>query len=79
MLWASKKLGRPVKWLATRTESLLTDRHGREMVMYGEMALDENGKILGLRAKAPVSGRRLFRRAGPDAGGVRAALHAGGL
>jgi carbon-monoxide dehydrogenase large subunit len=51
-LWASKKLGRPVKWLATRTESILTDRHGREMVMYGEMALDENGKILGLRAKA---------------------------
>ena len=52
VLWASKRLGRPVKWVATRTESLLTDRHGREMVMYGEMALDENGKILGLRAKA---------------------------
>lgn len=52
VLWASKRLGRPVKWVATRTESLLTDRHGREMVMYGEMALDESGKILGLRAKA---------------------------
>ena len=52
VLWASKRIGRPVKWVATRTESLLTDRHGREMVMYGEMALDENGKILGLRAKA---------------------------
>ena len=52
VLWASKRLGRPVKWVATRTESILTDRHGREMVMYGEMALDEAGKILGLRAKA---------------------------
>ncbi|ARQ02274.1 xanthine dehydrogenase family protein molybdopterin-binding subunit [Pseudorhodoplanes sinuspersici] len=52
VLWASKRLGRPVKWVATRTESILTDRHGREMVMYGEMALDESGKILGLRAKA---------------------------
>jgi carbon-monoxide dehydrogenase large subunit len=52
VLWASKRIGRPVKWVATRTESILTDRHGREMVMYGEMALDETGKILGLRAKA---------------------------
>jgi carbon-monoxide dehydrogenase large subunit len=52
VLWASKRIGRPVKWVATRTESILTDRHGREMVMHGEMALDENGKILGLRAKA---------------------------
>ena len=52
VLWASKRIGRPVKWVATRTESLLTDRHGREMVMYGELALDEQGKILALRAKA---------------------------
>ena len=52
VLWASKRIGRPVKWVATRTESILTDRHGREMVMYGEMALDEAGKILGLRAKS---------------------------
>ncbi|HWL06266.1 MAG TPA: xanthine dehydrogenase family protein molybdopterin-binding subunit [Xanthobacteraceae bacterium] len=51
VLWASKKLGRPVKWLATRSESILTDHHGREMVHYGELALDENGKILGLRAE----------------------------
>jgi carbon-monoxide dehydrogenase large subunit len=49
-LWASKKLGRPVKWVATRTESILTDHHGRDMVYYGELALDEKGKILGLRA-----------------------------
>jgi carbon-monoxide dehydrogenase large subunit len=39
-LWASKKLGRPVKWVATRTESILTDHHGRDMVYYGELALD---------------------------------------
>jgi carbon-monoxide dehydrogenase large subunit len=50
VLWASRKLGRPVKWVATRTDSILNDRHGREMIMSGEMALDENGKILGLRA-----------------------------
>ena len=52
VVWASRKLRRPVKWLATRSESMLTDHHGREMVYYGELALDEHGKILGLRSKS---------------------------
>jgi carbon-monoxide dehydrogenase large subunit len=52
VMWASRKLRRPVKWTATRSESMLTDHHGREMVYYGELALDENGKILGLRSKS---------------------------
>jgi carbon-monoxide dehydrogenase large subunit len=50
VLWASRKLRRPVKWLATRNDSILNDRHGREMNHMGEMALDENGKILAIRA-----------------------------
>jgi carbon-monoxide dehydrogenase large subunit len=52
VLWASRKLGRPVKWVATRTESILTDNHGRDQLISAEMALDENGKILALRAQA---------------------------
>jgi carbon-monoxide dehydrogenase large subunit len=52
VLWASRKLGRPVKWVATRTESLLGDNHGREQLIGAEMALDENGKILAVRAQA---------------------------
>ena len=52
VLWASRKLGRPVKWVATRTESMLTDNHGRDQLITAEMALDENGKILGIRAQA---------------------------
>jgi carbon-monoxide dehydrogenase large subunit len=52
VLWAAKKLGRPVRWVATRAESLLTDSHGRELVTFGELALDANGKILGLRAQS---------------------------
>jgi aerobic carbon-monoxide dehydrogenase large subunit len=52
VLWASRKLGRPVKWVATRTESLLGDNHGREQLVHAEMALDEAGKILGIRAQA---------------------------
>jgi aerobic carbon-monoxide dehydrogenase large subunit len=52
VMWASRKLGRPVRWVASRSESMQTDHHGREMVYYGELALDEHGKIVGLRSKS---------------------------
>jgi carbon-monoxide dehydrogenase large subunit len=51
VLWAARRLRRPVKWLATRSESMLTDHAGRDHVCWGEMALDEHGKILGIRAR----------------------------
>ena len=47
--WAAKKLDRPVKWTAERTESFLTDAHGRDHVSHAELALDANGKMTGLR------------------------------
>lgn len=52
VLWASRRCGRPVKWTATRAESLLGDCHGRDQVVRGEMAFDGNGKILAIRAEA---------------------------
>ena len=52
VLWASRRCGRPVKWISTRSEGLLGDAHGRDQVVYGEMALDEHGKILAIRAQA---------------------------
>ena len=52
VLWASKKLRRPVKWVATRTEAMLTDNHGRDQLISAEMALDDSGKILAIRAQA---------------------------
>jgi carbon-monoxide dehydrogenase large subunit len=52
VLWASRRLGRPVKWVATRTESLLGDNHGRDQLVNAEMALDESGKILAIRMQA---------------------------
>ena len=51
VLLASRRLGRPVKWIATRSESLLTDNHGRDQVVRGEMALDASGHILAIRAQ----------------------------
>jgi aerobic carbon-monoxide dehydrogenase large subunit len=47
--WGARKVGRPIKWVAERTESFLSDAHGRDHVSHAEMAFDENGKMLALR------------------------------
>ncbi len=47
--WCSKQIGRPVKWTAERSESFLTDAHGRDHVTHAEMGFDQDGKIVGLR------------------------------
>ena len=47
--WASKALGRPVKWTAERRESFMNDAHGRDHNTEAEMAFDKDGKVLGLR------------------------------
>jgi aerobic carbon-monoxide dehydrogenase large subunit len=47
--WAAAKVKRPVKWTADRTESFMSDAHGRDHVTKAELALDAGGKILGLR------------------------------
>ncbi len=49
VLAASKKLGRPVRWTATRSESFLTDAHGRDHVTTIELATDEEGNFLAFR------------------------------
>jgi carbon-monoxide dehydrogenase large subunit len=46
---AAKKLARPVKWIATRSEVFLSDNHGRGLTMTAELALDREGKFLALR------------------------------
>ena len=47
--WAAKKIDRAVKWTADRTESFISDAHGRDHVTHAELALDAAGKITGLR------------------------------
>ena len=49
LLFAAKKLARPVKWVGTRSEVFLGDEQARDIVHTGEMALDANGRILGMR------------------------------
>ena len=52
VLWAARRLDRPVKWIAERSESLASDTHARDQRATAEMALDADGRILGLRVDA---------------------------
>jgi carbon-monoxide dehydrogenase large subunit len=49
LVWASKRVGRPIKWTAERSESFLADAHGRDHVSTAELALDRDGRFLALR------------------------------
>ena len=48
-LWASRLIGRPVKWMGDRSESFLSDYAGRDNITTAELALDKQGKFLGFR------------------------------
>jgi aerobic carbon-monoxide dehydrogenase large subunit len=50
VLWAAKKIGRPVKYLATRSEAFLSDYQGRDLVTEVELALDADHRFIGMRA-----------------------------
>ena len=51
VLLGAKVTGRPVKWVATRSESFLCDAQARDNVTHAELALDKDGTFLGFRAK----------------------------
>jgi carbon-monoxide dehydrogenase large subunit len=50
VLWAARRLGRPVKFTATRAETLVSDYQGRDLLTRVELALDRDGRFLALRA-----------------------------
>jgi len=51
VLWAARKLGCPVKWVCDRSEAVMADEHGRDNVTDAELALDAEGKFVGLRVQ----------------------------
>ncbi|HEY6820546.1 MAG TPA: xanthine dehydrogenase family protein molybdopterin-binding subunit [Burkholderiales bacterium] len=53
--WAAKQLNRPVKWTAERSESFVSDAHGRDHVTVAELALDKNGKFLAMRVRTTAN------------------------
>jgi carbon-monoxide dehydrogenase large subunit len=66
VLYAARKLGRPVRWISERRESFLADDHGRDITIDAELALTGDGRILALKVDFTVnvgcylSGRSLF-------------------
>ncbi len=59
--WAARRLGRPVKWRADRTETFVSDPHGRDHVTHAEAAFDERAKMIGVRIRTDAAmGAYLF-------------------
>ena len=50
VVWCSQQIGRPIKWTAERSESFLTDAHGRDHDSVLKMGFDADGKIVGLQS-----------------------------
>ncbi|HRA77721.1 MAG TPA: xanthine dehydrogenase family protein molybdopterin-binding subunit [Burkholderiaceae bacterium] len=55
LVWASKRVGRPIKWTAERSESFMTDAHGRDHVTRAEMAMDAQGGFLAMRVSTTAN------------------------
>ncbi len=55
VLWAARKIGRPVKWTAERGEAMVSDNHGRDRIDFGEAAFDDDGRILALKLDIAVN------------------------
>jgi carbon-monoxide dehydrogenase large subunit len=53
--WAAKKLNRPVKWTAERSEAYVSDAHGRDHYTVAELALDKDGRFLAMRVKTTAN------------------------
>jgi len=53
--WAARRVGRPVKWIATRTEVFLSDHQARDHLSYAELALDADGRMLALRVESDAN------------------------
>jgi carbon-monoxide dehydrogenase large subunit len=72
VLWAAKRLGRPVKWTSDRREGFLTDEHGRDNLSTVELALAGDGTFLALRVAINLNvGAYLTQRsAGPGTNNI---------
>ncbi len=55
VIWATAKVKKPIKWVAERSESFLTDAHGRDHITHAELAMDELGRFTGLSVKTTAN------------------------
>lgn len=55
VLWAAMRLRQPVRWTASRSESFISDEHGRDVMVSSELGLDEAGRFTALRVRYEVN------------------------
>jgi len=65
VLWAAKRVGRPVKWRSDRTETFLADPHGRDHVTRAEMAFDAHARVLGVKIRTTAAMGAYLQDFGP--------------
>ena len=73
---AAKTLGKPVKWTSTRSETFLSDYHGRAAKLTGELALDKDGRFLAIRIQWIVNAGAYLSTPGPLINTLPPGLHA---
>jgi carbon-monoxide dehydrogenase large subunit len=66
LMLASRALGRPVKWISTRSEAFQSDTHGRGNVITGQLALDGKGHFLAMRIEWDADMGAYLSPAGPS-------------
>ncbi len=76
LMLAAKSLGKPVKWVGSRFESMVSDHHGRAARLCGELALDREGNFLGLRVRWDVNAGAYLSQPGPLINTANPASHA---
>ena len=76
LMHAAKTLRRPVKWVGSRFETIVSDHHGRAAQLTGELALDREGRFLGLRFSWICNMCAYLSQAGPIINTVNPSTHA---
>ncbi len=75
LLLASRRLGRPVKWVSSRSETFLSDYHARAAKLTGELALDRDGRFLGMRIRWIVDNGAYNSMPGPLINSINPSTH----
>ena len=76
VMHAAKALGRPVKWVGSRFETIVSDHHGRAAELTGELALDRDGRFIALRHTWICNSGAYLSQAGPLINTLNPSTHA---
>ena len=79
VLWAARKLGRPVRWVCERAEDFVSSAHGRDFFARSKLALDRDGRFLGLEVRAVANMGAYLSTMGPVSSTNAAGTAMGGV